>query len=53
MQPVALPQQLGALTAAVAVTLSLVWAMSAYAYGVAPGADAALASHPALARACS
>jgi hypothetical protein len=52
MKRVALPQQLGALSVALAITFSIVWAMSAYAYGVAPP-PAFDASAMRFARTCS
>lgn len=54
MKPIDTKQQLGALTAAVGITFSIVWALSSYAYSVTPSAEISpAAARLAQVRACS
>ena len=54
MKPVDMKQQLSALTAAVGITFSIVWALSSYAYSATPSAEvSATATRIAHGRACS
>jgi len=54
MKPVDMKRQLGALTAAVGITFSIVWALSSYAYSAIPSAEASpTAARIAQMRACS
>jgi len=47
-------QQLGALTAAMGITFSIVWALSSYAYATTPSAGlSSTANRIVLMRACS
>jgi hypothetical protein len=54
MQPIETRQRLSALTAAVAITFSIVWALSSYAYSATPSAEVSpTATRSAHVPACS
>lgn len=53
MQPIHTRLQLSALATAVAVTFSIVWALSSYAYAPPAAAAAMAAKHVVPLRACS